>query len=442
MAVSIVMPKVSDTMTEGKVVKWLTSLGEAVSLGTPVVEIETDKVNMEVEATGEGIIGKILAVEGETVPVGQVLAVVTNLGEEISAPEPGSSVQPYTHERGHTGQAMTPGDPSVLATLPSTSTTIHQPGVSPILEKFDVAPRNAGHRRISPLAKRIARDKGIDVSWLTGSGPGGRIVARDLEYPSVPLSGASQMQVSASATPQLSLGVLERVSSGPNADFRDEPISPMRKAIVARVAQSLTVPHFYLTIDVSMLRAKQLRESAELLESDIKLTYNDIITKACSNALRLHPEMNASFLGDRIRFHNRIHVGIAVSADDGGLVVAIVRDCGRKSLQQISRETKHLVGNARQRRLAPEEFSGATFTVSNLGMLGVEEFSALISPPGGAILAVGAIEERPVVNNGQIKAGLRCRMTLACDHRVVDGWIAAKFLQTLRTTLEQGEVHC
>jgi len=440
MAVTIVMPKVSDTMTDGKVVKWLKRLGEAVSLGIGVVEIETEKVNIEVEATGEGIIRNILIAEGETVPVGQVLAIVANLNEDISALEAGNSAQMRTHEQHYPAPGTTPPDPSVVVTLPSSSTSIHRTVIAPIPENCDMAAPKADHRRISPLAKRIARDKGIDVSWLTGSGPGGRIVARDLEHPVVPLSSASQTPVSANS--KLSLGVPEQVSSGLSADFRDEPLSPMRKAIVARVTQSLSIPHFYLTIDVDMLRAKQLREASEVLEPYIKLTYNEIIIKACSTALRLYPEMNASFLGDRLRFHNRIHIGIAVSVDGGGLVIAIVRDCERKSLQQISRETKHLVGNARQRKLAPEEFNGGTFTVSNLGMLGVEEFSALIYRPGGASLAVGAIEKRPVVSNGEVKVGLRCRMTLACDHRVVDGWIAAKFLQTLRTTLEQGEVQC
>ncbi len=210
----------------------------------------------------------------------------------------------------------------------------------------------------------------------------------------------------------------------------------MRKTIATRLSQSLgPVPHFYLTIEPDMKRAKELRESANQLDPNLKLTYNDIIIKAVTAALRLHPEVNASFLGDKIRTHNRVHIGVAVAVE-GGLITPVLRDCDRKTLQQISRETKELVARARNRKLQPDEYTGSTFSVSNLGMMGIDEFSAVINPPEGAILAVGAVVEKPVVADGRIEIGYRCRMTLSCDHRVVDGATGAKFLQTLERILE------
>jgi len=211
----------------------------------------------------------------------------------------------------------------------------------------------------------------------------------------------------------------------------------MRKTIAQRLAQSLgPIPHFYLTIDVDMKKAKELRGSANKLNPDLKLTYNDIIVKACAVALTQHPDVNASFTGSAIRYHNRIHLGIAVAIDGGGLITPVVRDCNFKTLQQISAESKDLISRARTRKLKPEEYTGGTFSVSNLGMMGIVEFSAVINPPEGAILAIGSVEEKPVVENGQITIGFRCRMTLSCDHRVVDGATGARFLQSLQQILE------
>jgi pyruvate dehydrogenase E2 component (dihydrolipoamide acetyltransferase) len=211
----------------------------------------------------------------------------------------------------------------------------------------------------------------------------------------------------------------------------------MRKTIATRLAQSLgPVPHFYLTIEVDMRRAKELRESANTLEPELKLTYNDVIVKACASALRFHPEVNASFRGDAIRRHNRVHIGMAVSIEAGGLITPVIRDADGKSLQEISRESKQLVARARIRKLLPEDYTGATFSVSNLGMMGIDEFSAVINPPEGAILAVGAVVEKPVVAEGRVEIGTRCRLTLSCDHRVVDGATGAKFLGTLKQILE------
>jgi len=268
----------------------------------------------------------------------------------------------------------------------------------------------------------MAKDAGVEISRLAGTGPGGRIIRRDVE-------GAG------TAAPPRGVPRREPPLTGP--EFRDEPLSTMRKVIAERLAQSLgPVPHFYLTIEVDMRRAKELRESANLLDPNQKLTYNDIILKAVAAALRKHPEVNASFMGASLRYHNRVHIGIAVAVEGGGLITPVIRDCDRKTLQQISAEAKELAARARVRKLKPEEYVGATFSVSNLGMMGIDEFSAVINPPEGAILAVGAVVEKPVAVDGRIEIGSRCRMTLSSDHRVVDGATGAGFLKTLRGILE------
>ncbi|HET7841272.1 MAG TPA: dihydrolipoamide acetyltransferase family protein, partial [Terriglobia bacterium] len=296
----------------------------------------------------------------------------------------------------------------------------------------------------SPLARKVASEKGIDLQRLTGSGPGGRIVRQDVDRA---LASATLVAPAPSATQPR--GAVPPPAQGPalpplppppmpgGPDFRDEPLSQMRKTIATRLTQSLgPIPHFYLTIEVDMRRAKELRESANSLDPNLKMTYNDIIVKACTAALRLHPEVNASFLGDKIRSHNRVHIGIAVAVEGGGLITPVIRDCDRKTLQQISHDAKDLIARARNRKLQPDEYTGSTFSVSNLGMLGIEEFSAVINPPEGAILAVGAVVEKPVVIEHRIEISHRCRMTMSCDHRVVDGAAGARFLQTLQQILE------
>ena len=442
MAVCVLMPKGSDTMTEGKVLKWLKHEGEAVSSGDAVVEIETDKVDMEVETTGEGVLRKILVPVGQTVPVGQLLAIVGAPEEDISETltsgssrvAPNASPAPVPAPR---PAAVAPAPPPPAASSLPASVSL-QTASARIAEAAPESPRSSRRMLASPLARRIARETGIDFSCVTGSGPGGRIIGQDLER-AVALSPAGASQPSVSATPKIApvLAQSEQAPAGLGPDFRDEPLSSMRKTIATRLVQSLgPIPHFYLAIEVDMRRAKELREAASALDPELKLTYNDIIIKACAAALRLHPEVNASFLGDRIRFHNRVHIGMAVAVEGGGLITPIVRDCDQKPLQQISRQAKELVARVRQRKLSPEEYTGATFSVSNLGMMGIEQFSAVINPPEAAVLAVGAVIEKAVVSDGRVEIGRRCRMTLSCDHRVVDGATGAKFLQTLREILE------
>lgn len=415
------MPKGSDTMTEGKVLKWLKNEGEQVANGDALVEIETDKVDMEVESMASGILRKVLVQAGETVPVGQMLAVIGKAEEDISSlissngGAAAAAKRPAVQEKAQAeSKASTPPQPLARSEAPA-------PAPSPTPQPTP-QPAEGGRVLASPLARRMARDAGLDLAAIQGSGPGGRIIRRDVE--SATAAGAPAAAPAVQFAPQ-----------GP--EFRDEPLSQMRKTIAQRLAQSLgPVPHFYLTIDVDMKKAKELRESANKLNPDLKLTYNDIIVKACAVSLTQHPDVNASFTGSAIRYHNRIHLGIAVAIDGGGLITPVVRDCNFKTLQQISAESKDLIARARTRKLKPEEYTGGTFSVSNLGMMGIVEFSAVINPPEGAILAIGSVEEKPVVENGQITIGFRCRMTLSCDHRVVDGATGARFLQSLQQILE------
>ncbi|MCL5006072.1 MAG: 2-oxo acid dehydrogenase subunit E2 [Acidobacteria bacterium] len=413
MASRVLMPKGSDTMTEGKVLKWLKTEGDSVSSGDALVEIETDKVDMEVESMASGILRKVMVKEGETVPVGQLLGVIGGAEEDISSIISGDGgAAPRKPEAAEAEKKPAP----VVPFAPPAA------GISAAPEAPEAEPSAPSGRILaSPLARRLAREAGLDLSVIRGSGPGGRIIRRDVE--SAATAGPVRMP---------------RVMPSPEGpEFRDEPLSAMRKTIAQRLAQSLgPVPHFYLTVEVDMRKTKELRESVNKINRELRLSFNDIIVKACAAALTRHPEVNASFTGESIRFHNRIHIGIAVAIEGGGLITPVIRNCDRKTLQQVSAESDELISRARNRKLKPEEYAGGTFSVSNLGMMGIEEFSAVINPPEGAILAVGSVVEKPVVENGQVTVGHRCRMTLSCDHRVVDGATGATFLATLRQILE------
>jgi len=452
--VKVLMPKGSDTMTEGKVLKWVKKEGDQVSAGDAVVEIETDKVDMEVEAMGAGVLRKILVQSGNSVPVGELLALIGKPDEDISAllkgegaaatPAPAPAPSSHPPAIGSPAPAVAPVPPSAGAALatPSPATAASGQALKDASAPSALQPENGGRVLASPLARRMAHEMGLDLNRMTGTGPAGRIVRQDVERAAM-LSGGARPPRLAEAKPAAQQPApapeLPRrpspVPTGP--EFYDEPLSSMRKVIATRLVQSKApVPHFYLTIEVDMGRAKELRESAKVLNLDLSLSYNDLILKACAAALQLHPHVNASFRGEAIRYHRRIHLGIAVAVDEGGLITPVIRNCEGKTLQEIAREAKDLVARARNRKLNPDEYVGATFSVSNLGMMGIEEFSAVINPPEGAILAVGEVAEKPVVVKGQIQVGLRCRMTLSCDHRVVDGATGAKFLQTLKQILE------
>jgi len=432
MAVKVMMPKGSDTMTEGKVLKWLKKEGDAISTGDSVVEIETDKVNMEVEAMGSGVLRTILVGVDKVVPVGELLAVIGKPEEDI-----GALIKPD-------------GAPPEGVRSQESGVSTHAPGVAlggspvpaPQPPPPSPAPVVAGRVLASPLAKRMAKDMGLELAEIAGSGPNGRIVRQDVERSAALAAPPAPAAVGAGSVPAPlrapAPAMTRRLPPSPTGpEFSDEPLSSMRKVIATRLVQSKApVPHFYLTIEVDMKRAKELRESANLLDPALKLSYNDIILKACAAALRQNPEVNASFQGESIRYHYRINLGVAVATEGGGIITPVIRNADTKSMAEISGEGKDLVARARTRKLLPEEYAGSTFSVSNLGMMGIDEFSAVINPPEGAILAVGAVAEKAVVVEGRVEAGLRCRLTLSCDHRVVDGATGAKFLQSLKQILE------
>jgi pyruvate dehydrogenase E2 component (dihydrolipoamide acetyltransferase) len=434
MAVKVMMPKGSDTMTEGKVLKWLKQEGDAISTGDTVVEIETDKVNMEVEAMGSGVLRKILVAVDKVVPVGELLAVIAKADEDISGLMKTNGAAAGV--RGPESGVRSPEAHTAPSPAPSAQPLVSSPQ-SPAPTPVAVG----GRVFASPLAKRMAKDMGLEIAEIAGSGPNGRVIRQDVERRAAhgaPARAASgPVAVPAPSRAPIPLPPPRSAPALTGPEYSDEPLSSMRKVIATRLVQSKApVPHFYLAIEVNMQRAKELRESANMLNPELKLSYNDVILKACAAALRQNPDVNASFQGETIRYHHRIHVGMAVATDGGGLITPVVRNADTKSLAEISRESKELAARARTRKLLPEEYSGATFSVSNLGMMGIDEFSAVINPPEGAILAVGAVAEKAVVVDGRVEAGLRCRLTLSCDHRVVDGAIGAKFLQSLKQIIE------
>jgi pyruvate dehydrogenase E2 component (dihydrolipoyllysine-residue acetyltransferase) len=418
----VLMPKGSDTMTEGKILKWLKQEGEKVTSGDALVEIETDKVNMEVEAVADGTLRKILVSAGGKALVGDLIAILAGPNEDISALL--VPAEPPKAEAAH------PAAPAPAAAQVAVGGTLPPP------------PIGGGRVLASPLARRIAKEAGLDISSIFGSGPGGRIIRSDVEKAVANRQAGAYVPLSVRAAgPAVPTSGLAQPAGRPipagGPEFQDEPLSSMRKVIATRLPQSLgPVPHIFLTIEADMRRAKELRESANNLDATLKLSYNDIVLKAVAAALRWHGEVNVSFQGDTVRYHNRVHLGMAVATDDGGLITPVIRDADRKSLQQVSREAKEMAGRARKKKLKPEEYTGSTFSVSNLGMLGIEEFTAIINPPEAAILAVGAVEEKPVAENGRVETGFRCRLTLSCDHRVIDGATGARFLQTLKRILE------
>jgi pyruvate dehydrogenase E2 component (dihydrolipoamide acetyltransferase) len=399
MATKVSMPKLSDTMEEGIILKWLKKEGEAVKQGEIIAEVQTDKADMELEAYDTGILRKIFVAEGKGAAVGKPIAIIGTASEDIAALLVDTSAPSVGHAA-----------PSIVASSPKASEQ-SQPTVVP-------APSAAvdARMKVSPLAKVIAQQNKIDLTSISGSGPMGRIVKKDLE--SALTRGASRG--------------LHTYVPGTSTEI---PLSLMRKTIAKRLVESkTTAPHFYLTYDVDMKRAMDLRASINS-DANVKISYNDIIVRACALALRNHPKVNSSFAIDKIIQHGAINVGVAVAIEDG-LITPVIRNTDMKSLFEIAGESKELAAKAREKKLKPEEFSGGTFTVSNLGMYDVEEFSAIINPPEAAILAVGTIVEKPVVENGQIVLGHRLRLTLSCDHRVVDGAVGAQFMQEVKLSLE------
>ena len=425
MAIPVEMPKMSDTMEEGVLVAWMAEEGDSVSAGDVIAQVETDKATMDLEVYDDGVLLRQVIGEGDSVPIGGLIAILGKAGEDVSA-----IMAKYVGGDGKaaaaSGEVRVPAEPvsPVIAEAPVASSG---DGASTSLQPEPVF---AGRLKASPLAKRIAREHAIDLSSVKGSGPEGRIVKRDIEEVIAKAPGVVVETPTVMASSTSDAGSYESVR-----------ISQMRKTIAKRLSQSkFTAPHFYLTVDVEMENVisfrKQLNELA-LSQDRGKVSFNDFITKSCALALRQHPYVNASYLANEgeIRLHKVVNVAIAVAVDEG-LVTPVIRNADQKGLGQIAEETKAFAAKAREKTIQPADMEGSTFTTSNLGMFGIEEFTAIINPPNACILAIGAIRETPVVKDGELVVGKRMKLSLSCDHRVVDGATGAQFLNTVKGYLE------
>jgi pyruvate dehydrogenase E2 component (dihydrolipoamide acetyltransferase) len=496
MATQVVMPKLSPTMEEGQLSRWLKNEGDKVGVGEPLAEIDTDKATMEAQALAEGVLRKILVPAGETVPLGAVIAIIGGPDEDISSllsEATSGAAQAERNESVKSAEGRAYGMPAELATVvpdgERTQATIHgqplkgeaggppsdaqagsgaaQPQPTqpqqPPPQPAAADPGGNGQRAqggrliVSPIAARMAAEAGVNLHSLKGSGPGGRIVKRDVE---AAMSGATQpeqqpqaqpeQQAQPGQPPQPAGGATQLWAvpapageqpaavqpAGAAPPYREEKVSTMRATIARRLVESLgPIPHIFLTAEIEMDKTVEMRRQLNELDPENKVSLNDFVIKVAAAALMQHPLVNASFQDKTVRYYERADIGVAVALENG-LITPVVRSANTKSVGQISREVKELAERARNRKLAPEEYTGATFSVSNLGMFGVDEFTALINPPEAAILAVGAATPSAVVRDGQVTVRQMMRVTLSCDHRIVDGATGAKFLQTLKKILE------
>ncbi len=438
----VVMPKLSEAMETGKIIKWLKKEGDRIQGGDILAEIETDKADVEMEAFGAGVLRKVLVPAGEKAAVGTLIGVIAEPGDDIaavlaSAPAPApaaagvgaaGSASARNDARSAPPAAPTPSAapapappprPAVVSTPAPAAPAVNAPAVGIPAPTAPTAVAT-GRVKASPLAKKIAAQAGVDLRLIRGTGPGGRIIRRDVDAAAVTVTAVP------AAAPTV-----------PAVEYEDRPLSQIRATIAKRLPLSKApVPHFYVTSEVAMDRAWELREELNALEGQPKVSVNDLVVRACALALLRHPGVNASFQGESIRVWHRAHIGIAVALDDG-LITPVLRDCQAKSLAQIAVEAHDLVERARVRKLRVTELSGATFSISNLGMYDVVEFSAIINPPEGAILAVGSVRRVPVVDDGGLGVGRRMALTLSCDHRAMDGAMGARFLQDVRRLLEE-----
>ena len=480
MATKVMMEALSPTMEEGRLVKWLKNEGDQVKAGDTLAEVETDKAIMELVARGDGVLRKRLIEENTSTPVGQLIGVIAASDENIDAlVAPASAGVTAAAPAPAAAAAAAPNAPAPNASAPNAPAAPEklvaeqreQPGASPVpqgaaqaqgeastppQEKVagaGAAPRtpmphadahaseqaphaadNGGRVISSPLARRMAAERGLELEQVRGSGPGGRIVKRDIEAAAAapPAKVAAEQPAAPEAAAPAAAVPAPAVSGG----YRDIPLTQIRKTIARRLSESIgPVPTFYLTAEFDMARAAELRTQLAAMGDEYKVSFNDIVLKAVAVALSMHPEVNAHWLGDKIRQFDRVHLGMAVAIEEG-LITPVIFDADRKRMGQISREAKELAGRARERKLKPEEYTGSTFSVSNLGMFGIDQFTAIINPPEAGIVAIGAIEDKPVVVNGEVKVAKRMRVTMSCDHRVIDGALGAKFLQTLRKLVE------
>ena len=416
MAEVIRMPKLSDTMTEGVVASWNKKVGDTVKRGDILAEIETDKATMEFESFFNGTLLYIGLEKGQSAPVDSVLAIIGEKGEDVKAIlEKEKSAAPKKEEAKKEEVKVEKKVEAAAEKKPEPVKQTSQPVVIQHEENGD------GRLKASPLAKKLAAEKGINLQSVQGSGGHGRVIKRDIE----------------SWNPSRIPPVMQFTGNVVNGKegFTEVPVSQMRKTIAKRLSESkYAAPHFYLTMEIDMENAVSAREAMNLM-SPAKISFNDMVIRGCAAALRRHPKVNSSWLGDKIRYNQHIHIGVAVAVEEG-LLVPVVRFADQKSFAQIGAEVKDFAQKAKDKKLQPSDWEGNTFTISNLGMFGIEEFTAIINPPDACILAVGGIKSVPVVKNGQIVPGKIMKVTLSCDHRVVDGATGAAFLQTLKMMLE------
>jgi pyruvate dehydrogenase E2 component (dihydrolipoamide acetyltransferase) len=416
----VLMPKMGDTMEEGKILSWRKQVGDTVKKGEALAEIETEKVNIEVEAFASGVLRKIVVGAGETVPVGTEIALIGDAAEPLDG-----------------GGARTAEVVTASVGAPAAAAVATREAPSPATANGHAAP--AGRTFISPIARRIAAEHQLDVAQIHGSGPGGRIIREDVEA-----ALARQPQIAAPASapaPAVEPEPVPAPAMAAGEDVQAVPLSQMRKTIAKRLQQSMqTVPHFYMTVSIDTTRLGELRASlneyATTLPEPVKISINDLVIRAVALALLRMPEVNASFDGERLLLKKRINIGVAVALDRG-LIVPVIRDADRRTVLEIARESRRLIDAARNNTLKLEEFQGGTFSVSNAGMFGVESFTAVINPPESAILAVGAVIPTPVVVEGQVVVRDMMKMTLSSDHRALDGAVSARFLQEIRQLIEQ-----
>jgi len=409
MAEIVYMPKLSDTMTEGVVAAWNKKVGDAVKSGEVLAEIETDKATMEFESFFDGVLLHIGVEVGKSAPVNTILAIIGQAGEDVTSLLSTSPVPVETAKEAE--------KPTVQPSPTATQATTVIEKTAPVVTQ--TASSSNGRIFASPLAKKLAEEKGIDIGFVSGTGDGGRITKRDVDH-YTPYAPAERKVYSAPVGQE---------------SFTDEPISQMRKTIARRLSESkFTAPHFYLTLDINMDNAISARKSLNAMEG-IKVSFNDMVIKSVAHALKQHPTVNSAWLGDVIRRNQHVHIGVAVAVDEG-LLVPVIRFADTKGLTQISSEVKDYAQRAKDKKLQPSDWEGNTFTISNLGMFGIEAFTAIVNPPDSCILAVGGIKEVPVVKNGQVVPGDIMKVTLSCDHRVVDGASGAAFLQTFKQYME------
>ena len=413
MAEIIRMPKMSDTMEEGVIASWLKKVGDEIKSGDILAEVETDKATMELESYDDGVLLHIGVKDGDSVPVDGVIAIIGEKGEDVN--------EILKDIENDTSSVDNSEEVNETPIEKETEVKVETPAPAP--EEKNIS-SNDERIKASPLAKKLADEKGIDLSNISGSGDGGRIIRKDIEeYKGIPAKTAEVQK-------EIKLPQIHSEES-----FEEIPVTQMRKTISKRLAESkFSAPHFYLTMEIDMDNCiegrKKINESSE-----VKISFNDIILKACAVALRKHPMVNSSYLTDKIRINHHVHIGVAVAVDEG-LLVPVIRFADNKSLSHISAEVKSLAKRAKDKQLQPSDWEGNTFTISNLGMFGISEFTAIINPNDSCILAVGGIKSTPVVKNGEIVPGNIMKLTLSCDHRLVDGATGAAFLQTLKELIE------